>query len=432
MRGGEGLSGPERAILVGLHRPAAPDAERRRQTDQQAGLEELRRLAESAGAAVVGTLIQKRSGPDAATFIGTGKVEDLKEDVYEHDADVVIVDTELTPAQQRNLESALEIKVIDRTALVLDIFARRAKTKEGRLQVELAQMTYLLPRLAGRSTWLSRLGGGIGTRGPGETKLEVDRRRIRRRITNLRNEIVGISRHRSLQRQARREAQFPAVALVGYTNAGKSTLLNALTGAGVFVEDKLFATLDPTVRKVTLPNRRPVLLADTVGFISRLPTQLVAAFRATLEEVTEADLLVHVVDASHPEWREQIKAVNKVLKDLDAADKPVVYAINKIDRLPNSRVAEILTEMGEGVAISALRKVGLINLLRRIAQRLPEPLERVKIVVPYASAGALSEIFAQGRIITQVYGEAGIAIEAELPRVRAQRLRVLYDGRRGT
>jgi len=422
------VTGPERAILVGLLRPPSSGAGRPPRDGREANLDELSRLAESAGAVVAAKVLQKRRGPDPTTFVGDGKVEDLKRDIYEHSADLVILDGELTPAQQRNLERRLEVKVIDRTALVLDIFARRAHTKEGRLQVELAQMTYLLPRLTGRGVWLSRLGGGIGTRGPGETKLEVDRRRIRRRITDLRREIAGISRHRALQRQARREAQFPVAALVGYTNAGKSTLLNALTDAGVFVEDKLFATLDPTIRKVTLPNHRPVLLVDTVGFISRLPTQLVAAFRATLEEVTEADLLIHVVDASHAAWRAQIAAVRTVLKELDAADKPVVYAVNKIDRLASTEVRDVVAEVEEGVAISALQHVGLINLLRRIAQQLPEPLERVRLLVPYAKARTVSEIFGRGRIISQEYGEQGIAVEAELPRVYAQRLRALYDG----
>ena len=422
------MTGPERAILVGLVRPASFGAGRPPRDGREPNLDELSRLAESAGAVVAAKVLQKRRGPDPTTFVGDGKVEDLKRDIYEHSADLVILDGELTPAQQRNLERRLEVKVIDRTALVLDIFARRAHTKEGRLQVELAQMTYLLPRLTGRGVWLSRLGGGIGTRGPGETKLEVDRRRIRKRITDLRGEIAGISRHRALQRQARREAQFPVAALVGYTNAGKSTLLNALTDAGVFVEDKLFATLDPTIRKVTLPNHRPVLLVDTVGFISRLPTQLVAAFRATLEEVTEADLLIHVVDASHAAWRAQIAAVHTVLKELDAADKPVVYAVNKIDRLASTEVREVVAEVGEGVAISALQHVGLINLLRRIAQQLPEPLERVRLLVPYAKARTVSEIFGRGRIISQEYGEQGIAVEAELPRAYAQRLRALYNG----
>jgi GTP-binding protein HflX len=410
---------PERAILVALHRTrseSAPD------------LEELRRLAHSAGAVVVGTVVQKRAAPDPATFLGAGKVEEVARAVYELDADLVIVDDELTPAQQRTLERRLQIKVVDRTALVLDIFARRARTREGRLQVELAQMIYLLPRLTGRGVWLSRLGGGIGTRGPGETKLEVDRRRIRRRITDLRREIAQISRHRMLQRQARRQAQFPVVALVGYTNAGKSTLLNALTDAGVFTEDKLFATLDPTVRRVTLPDGRPVLLVDTVGFISRLPHQLVAAFRATLEEVTEADLLVHVVDSSHPDWRDQVRAVRAVLAELGAADKPTIHAVNKVDCVPPSRAREVAAEVGEGVPISALHRVGLVNLLRRIAQHLPEPLERVRLVVPYERAGALETLFSRGRILRQEYGAQGIVVEADLPRVQAQQLRAQLDG----
>ncbi|HLA25112.1 MAG TPA: GTPase HflX, partial [bacterium] len=322
-------AGPERAVLAGVHGTGGVQGTEMRDPE----MEELRRLAESAGAQVVGTLVQHRGRPTPATFLGKGKVEELRALCDEVSADLAIADHELTPAQQRNLERSLDLKVIDRTALVLDIFARRAQTHEGRLQVELAQMTYLLPRLTGRGTMLSRLGGGIGTRGPGETKLEVDRRRIRNRITDLRREIGEIRKHRSLQRKARREAQFPTAALVGYTNAGKSTLLNTLTNAGVFVEDKLFATLDPTVRKVELPNGRPVLLIDTVGFITRLPTELIAAFRATLEEVTEADLLVHVVDASHPDWRAQMRSVERVLRDLSAADKPMIIAMNKTDRL---------------------------------------------------------------------------------------------------
>ena len=377
------MAQPERAVLVGVQRQGTEDPD----------FVELTRLVETAGAVVVGTMLQRRSSPDPATYIGLGKVDEVKELCAEQQADVVIFDAELRPAQERNLERHLKVKVVDRTALVLDIFARRAQTKEGRLQVELAQVTYLLPRLAGRGVWLSRLGGGIGTRGPGETKLEVDRRRIRKRITDLNREIDEISRHRSLQRQARKQALFLIVALVGYTNTGKSTLLNVLTNAGVFVEDKLFATLDPTVRKVTLPNRRQVLFVDTVGFITNLPTQLVAAFRATLEEVTEADLLVHVVDASHPKWRDQIVAVDGVLEELGAAEKSVVYAVNKIDLIPQRQARVVVAGVGEGVAISALHGVGLLNLLRRIAQRLPQPLVRVKLVVPYSRAKALPEIF---------------------------------------
>lgn len=395
-------------------------------------MEELARLADSAGGVIVGTLVQHRGKPVPATFLGKGKVEELQHLCEEATADLVIADHELTPVQQRNLEDALELKVIDRTALVLDIFARRAQTHEGRLQVELAQMTYLLPRLAGRSPMLSRLGGGIGTRGPGETKLEVDRRRIRRRITDLRRQIGEIRQHRSLQRKARKEAQFPTIALVGYTNAGKSTLLNALTGAEAFVEDKLFATLDPMVRKVTLPNQRPVLLIDTVGFITRLPTQLVAAFRATLEEVTDADVIVHVVDGSHPDWRDQMRSVDKILADLDAADKPRMIAVNKTDRITSKDARAVLSEIGEGVAISALHKVGLINLLRLISQRLPEGLVTVRLTVPYAHAGALSQLFDQGRVIRQDYGQDGIRIEAELPRVQAEQLRALVRNQRSS
>ncbi|HET6947121.1 MAG TPA: GTPase HflX [bacterium] len=424
-------SGPERALLTGVH---GVDPGR----DPE--IEELARLAESAGAVVVGTLVQHRTKPVPATFLGRGKVEELKRLSGQLGADLVIADHELTPVQQRNLEDALDLKVIDRTALVLDIFARRAQTHEGRLQVELAQMTYLLPRLTGRGTALSRLGGGIGTRGPGETKLEVDRRRIRRRITDLRAQIGEIRQHRALQRKARREAHFPTVALVGYTNAGKSTLLNALTDAGVFVEDKLFATLDPTVRKVTLPNGRPVLLIDTVGFITRLPTQLVAAFRATLEEVTEADVLVHVVDGSHPDWQNQMRSVDKVLAELDAGDKPTIIAVNKTDQMSPAETRAVVTQAGEGnaasagresrpgapaVAISALHKVGLLNLLRVISQHLPEGLVKIRLTVPYTQAGALSQMFTHGRVLRQDYAEDGIRVEAELPRVQAEQLRAL-------
>ncbi|MBI2247669.1 MAG: GTPase HflX [Armatimonadetes bacterium] len=415
------MADPERAVLVGVQRS---------KDGYDPHLEELTRLAETAGAALTGKLVQHRAAPHPATFLGSGKIEELRQLCYETSADLVIVDHDLTPAQQRNLERELDLKVIDRPGIVLDIFARRARTHEGRLQVELAQMIYLLPRLTGRGVMLSRLGGGIGTRGPGETKLEVDRRRIRKRITDLRREMLEIGRTRSLQRQARREAQLPVAALVGYTNAGKSTLLNALTGAGVFVEDKLFATLDPTVRKVTLPNGRPVLLVDTVGFIRNLPTQLVAAFRATLEEVTEADLLVHVIDAGHPDWQEQVESVHEALDELDAGDKPVIHAVNKTDLLPQIEARRILHEVGEGVAISALRRVGLLNLLRRISQRLPQPYVKVRLLVPYAHARALSQIFSQGRVLSQDYGADGISVVAELPRVQARQLKALV-GRSG-
>lgn len=407
----------ERAVLVALQDGSQTSS---------ASLEELTRLAESADAVVVGSLIQHRKRPHPATFLGKGKVEELAQLANREGAHLVIFNGELSPAQQRNLEKAIHVGVIDRTALVLDIFAQRAHTGEGRLQVELAQLIYRLPRLTGRGVALSRLGGGIGTRGPGETKLEVDRRRIRSRMTELQREISEISQRRTLQREARRQAQLPVVALVGYTNAGKSTLLNALTNAGVFVQDKLFATLDPTVRKVTLPDNRPALLVDTVGFITRLPTQLIAAFRATLEEVTSADLLVHVIDGSDPNWQEQMKAVENVLEDLGAGGKPTIYAVNKSDELDQGRAKAILAYCGESsVQISALHKVGLINLLRRISQKLPEPMVRVKLKVPYTQVRLLYDVFASGRVLREDYGPHGVSVDAELPRLEAARVRRL-------
>jgi len=408
---------PERAVLVGLAIAGGKDA-----VPVEASLEELARLAETAGAEIAGRLTQARGRADPATAVGSGKVAELLRLCEERDADLVVFDLDLTPAQQRNLERELGLKVLDRTALVLDIFARRAQTREGRLQVELAQMTYLLPRLAGRGIWLSRLGGGIGTRGPGETKLEVDRRRIRQRITDLRRELAEVGRHRTLQRSGRRETHHPIVAITGYTNAGKSTLLNTLTQAGVLVEDKLFATLDPTVRKVTLPNGQPVLMVDTVGFIHKLPTHLVAAFRATLEEVVAADLLVHVVDASDPQWRHQRAVADAVLADLGAGERPQVVALNKIDRLTPAERQAREREVPDSVLLSAQHGVGLLNLLRRIGQRLPAPLVRVRFAIPYAEAGRLAEVFAQGRVLAQQYEADAIWVEAEVPPALAARL----------
>jgi len=407
----------ERAILVAIQRSGETGWE------VEDSLEELTRLAETAGAQVVGVVTQQRKSPDPATFIGRGKVQDVLRMSDEREAHLVIFDDELTPAQQRNLEQELGLKVIDRTALVLDIFARRARTREGRLQVELAQLQYMLPRLAGRGVWLSRLGGGIGTRGPGETKLEVDRRHIRRRITDLKKEIEEISRHRRLHREARKEAVLPVVALVGYTNAGKSTLLNALTNANTFVEDKLFATLDPVVRKAVLPDGRPVLLVDTVGFIRKLPTQLVAAFRATLEEVVEATLLVHVVDAIHPRRLEQIQVVNEILEELGASEKPMVYALNKIDALPPRELQRLQMEIPDGVPISALYRRGLGDLLTRISERLPDRPERIYLRIPYAKARLLKEIRERGRVLTQEFKEEWIEVEAVVPPATANHLR---------
>ena len=405
--------GPERAVLVGLSADA----------DGGGTLEELTRLAQTAGASVVGIVAQRRARANPATFVGRGKVEEVLARARETGADLVIVDGELSPAQQRNLERSLHTKVLDRTALVLDIFAQRARTSEGRLQVELAQMTYLLPRLAGRGGVLSRLGGGIGTRGPGETKLEVDRRRIRSRITGLERQIESMRQHRRLQRQVRTEAALPVVALIGYTNAGKSSLLNTLTRADVMTADKLFATLDPTVRKAVLPNRRPVLFVDTVGFIQKLPHDLVAAFRATLEEVVEADLLVHVIDGSHPRWSEQMAAVEDVLHELGAAETLRINAINKIDRITREALRDIEAEVPGAIPISALRRLGLVNLLRTIAQRLPDPIRRVTLVIPYTEAGVLAKIYAEGRVLRREDRDDGTLVEAEVPPRSLERLR---------
>ncbi len=414
-RGAPAGSGkPERAVLVGLVIPgrdgwSSPDT-----------LEELRRLAETAGAEVVDVLTQERRSPDPATLIGRGKVQELRGLVEREAADLVVFDEELTPAQQRNLEQELGVKVLDRTALVLDIFARRARTREGRLQVELAQMTYLLPRLVGRGMQMSQLGGGIGTRGPGETQLETDRRRVRRRIDELQARIEEVARTRRTQRRARQQAQVPVVALVGYTNAGKSTLLNALSGAQVFVEDKLFATLDPTARRTRLPDGRPVVLVDTVGFLQKLPTQLVAAFRATLEEVTEADALVHVLDVSHPAWERQQEAVEELLEELGADGKPTVLALNKTDRVPARQVEELAARTG-GVPISALRRTGLEELLRRVAQVLPA-WPRTRLRIPYTQVGILAELRRRGRVLWEEYLPDAVHVEVELPQAVLGRL----------
>ncbi len=406
---------PERAVLVALDRTG----------DANEALAELARLAETAGAQPVATIIQRRSRPDPARYLGRGKVTEVLRATETHAADVVLIDQELTPVQQRTLERELGVKVLDRTALVLDIFARRARSREGRLQVELAQMSYLLPRLTGRGVWLSRLAGGIGTRGPGETKLEVDRRRLRTRITDLQREIDAIQRRRSRQRAPREAAGISQVALVGYTNAGKSTLLNALTGAGVFVEDRLFATLDPTVRRVVLPNQRPIVLADTVGFIQRLPTQLIAAFRGTLEEVVSADLLLHVVDASHPNWPAHAEVVRGILQEIGADQHPVLTVFNKADRLSADEARALAADHPDAAVISAARGLGLARLLRTIGRRLPEPWIRVRVRLPYRDAKLIARVHAEGRVRAADYDAEGVFIDAELPGSLAVHLRAL-------
>jgi len=412
----------QRALLVALERPGQ---------NWQESLAELARLAETAHVEVVGTVTQKREEPDPAYFLGKGKAQEIRQTKGELGANVLLVDGDLRPTQQRNLEGAASIGVLDRTGLILDIFAQRARSREGKIQVELAQLSYLLPRLTGKGTELSRLGGGIGTRGPGETKLEVDRRRLRERLRLLRKQVEHIARRRSVERKHRQQAGLPVVALVGYTNAGKSTLLNALSGAGVFVEDLLFATLDPTIRRVEAPDGRAFLLVDTVGFIRNLPHQLVAAFKATLEEVVEADAIVHVVDASHPSMAEQIDAARRVLAELGCAEKPSIMAYNKVDLVAdrerlNEQVAR-QDSLGPGhgrraVAISALTGEGLDELLRLMAERLEQELVPVDVTLPWEAQDLLPEVRQRGRVLAEEFAERGVALKARVPVDVAQRL----------
>lgn len=406
----------EKAILVGLDTPDT-------MWDTGETMKELAQLAQTAGADVIAEVVQKRGKPDRTFYVGKGKVEEIKAVAAETGADLVIFDDELSPGQTRNLEEMLDTKVIDRTALILDIFAQRARTREGKLQVELAQLNYLLPRLTGLGGQLSRLGGGIGTRGPGETKLEVDRRRIRKRIGDLKQEIEEIKKHRRLHRQSRKSVPLPVITLVGYTNAGKSTLLNVLTQAGVLAEDKLFATLDPVTRRLPLAGGRLALLTDTVGFIQKLPHNLVAAFRATLEEVLEADLLLHVVDTSHSHARAQMDAVYSLLSELGAAETPVLTVFNKMD-LPQSRLNYNLLTRDEAVSIpvSARTGQGLDNLLAEIEKLLEEKEERLTLQIPYGKESVLSTIRRFGRIDKIDYGDREIQVVAVMPKSWSRRV----------
>lgn len=387
-------------------------------------LEELARLAETAGVEVVGSVTQKLSHPLSGTYVGKGKLDEVKDLRESLDYDLVVVDDELTPAQQRNLEKALEVKILDRTALILDVFARRAQTHEGRLQVELAQLEYRLPRLTGMWTHLSRQGvGGVGLRGPGETQLEVDRREAGKRISFIKGELSEVHRHRQLYRERRRERQAPVVALVGYTNAGKSTLLNALTGASVLAEDQLFATLDPTTRRTALPSGNEVLVTDTVGFINNLPTMLIAAFRATLEEINEASVIVHVLDITHPNAAEQADTVARVLEELGADDKPTVLALNKIDALGPDRQTALdeltrdLTLPADAVAISARDRLGLGDLLARVESLLERERGFVPVTlsVPYDRSDLVERFHRVGRVEGATHDERGTTVQGMLP-----------------
>ncbi|HEY6996788.1 MAG TPA: GTPase HflX [Candidatus Binatia bacterium] len=414
----------ERALLVGIELPS-----RKQQVALAYSLEELERLAETAGAKVLGKQHQQIKSITPATLIGRGKVDEIQAKVKELHADLVILDEDLTPAQQRNLENAFNVRVVDRSQLILDIFAQRARSNEGKLQVELAQLEYLLPRLTRQWTHLSRLGGGIGTRGPGETQLEIDRRRIRERIGHLKQRLGTVERTRTLQRKERDEVPFATVALVGYTNAGKSTLMNTLTAAGVFVEDKLFATLDPTTRALRLPNGDKVMLVDTVGFINKIPHSLIEAFKSTLEEVSNADLLLHLVDLTSPQFEEHIEVVQRVLAEIGAADIATVIVPNKIDAVEDVPLALLKThEVSEICPISALSGQGIDRLLSTIGAILDERKERFQGFFSQAQGGLIAMLREQGRIIQESYQEDGVHVTAMITPKLAGQMRKLLNG----
>ena len=387
-------------------------------TDSEQSLDELAGLAETAGALVITRVLQNRQKPDPATYIGSGKAEELSLTCQALEIDLAIFDDELTGAQRRNLENALGVRVIDRTALILDIFAQHAQSAEGKLQVELAQMKYRLPRLTGQGTEMSRLGGGIGTRGPGETQLEVDRRRIRKRIDDLERELKEIKQRRDLRRARREKQGQTTVALVGYTNAGKSTLLNALAGSDVLVEDKLFATLDTVMRNVDLPENRSCLLVDTVGFIRKLPHPLVQAFRSTLEEAIYADLLIVVSDLSSPNYKQQRDTVFEVLNDLGATDRPILEVLNKADRVK----PDTIVEPADAILISARDGMGLETLKAEIARRIAAMRHRAELVIPYSKGSLLSMIHSSGQVLSEEYLAEGTKVDCLLDMALYQKI----------
>jgi len=395
----------EKVVLVGVWVEGTSQ-------DAENSLKELSALAQTAGSEVMAGLIQRRDKPDPATFIGSGKVLELREAVVNSGADTVVCDGELSPAQLRNLEGKVKVKVIDRTALILDIFAQHAKSREGKAQVELAQMTYLLPRLRGWGDSLSRQAGGIGGRGPGETKIETDRRRINDKMAKLRREIKEMKISRDTKRQERRRNNIPSVAIAGYTNAGKSSLMNRLTDAGVLVENALFATLDPTVRKTTSSDGRIYTLSDTVGFVRHLPHQLIEAFKSTLEEVSGADLIVHVVDGAHPDPQEQIRAVRAVINEIGGGEIAEIIAINKADIAPPEKLMQLLREEPNSFAFSARTGFGIETLVAAIEAALPRPRVEIKTVIPFSRGDLVSAIHERGEIFTETYLPEGTSIHA--------------------
>ena len=409
-------------MLVGVTLPA-----RDRQAPLDLSLEELERLAETAGATVLARHSQQVKSITPATLIGRGKVDEIQKSLRDSHADLVIVDEDLTPAQQRNLEAAFKVRVIDRSQLILDIFAQRARSNEGKLQVELAQLEYLLPRLTRQWTHLSRLGGGIGTRGPGETQLEVDRRRIRERIGHLKQRLKTVERTRALQRQERHEVPFATVALVGYTNAGKSTLMNTLTRAGVFVEDKLFATLDPTTRALRLPNGDKVMLVDTVGFINKIPHSLIEAFKSTLEEVSRADLLLHLIDMSNPLWEEQIRVIEKALSEIGAGEIATLLVPNKIDVAGAPPAARLKADGALDVCpISALTGAGVDRLLETVGQILDRGKEEFHACFAPSQGELVALLRERGRVVSESYDGEAIRVTAMVtPKLAGQMRKLL-------
>ncbi len=425
------MAGKEKAYLVGIQRPteSRPQAER--------SLFELVELTRTAGGEIVGQTLQSIKQIDSTYFIGSGKVQEIARFVEEKTVDLVIIDDDLSPAQQAHLENKIGIRIVDRTGLILDIFAQRARSRAGKLQVELAQMIYLLPRLKGRGVLMSRLGGGIGTRGPGETKLEVDRRTLRDRISKLRAEISQLQKTRHLHRSKRQGIPLPIVSLVGYTNAGKSALLNSLSGAGVLTQDMLFSTLDPTTRQIFLPNKQKFLLTDTVGFIKKLPVQLIDAFKATLEEVTESDLICHLVDLSDSEFETKMKVVDEILHSLGAGGRSILYVYNKIDKVEDPRLIFLRHKRRHPfVMISAEKKINLWtggttagtagSFLEQIEAQLSHFTETVELKIPIEDQKAIADIFAWGQVLEQHYFRRSVRIKATLSHRMANQFKKIY------
>jgi len=409
----------EKAIAIGIYTGRA------NLWREEQSLEELATLAITAGADVLQTFLQERAKRDPAYYCGKGKLEEVKTYCDARNIDMVLFDDPLTAAQMRNIEQLLKRKVLDRTQLILDIFAQRARTAEGKLQVELAQVDYLLPRLTGKGIALSRLGGGIGTRGPGETKLEFDRRRLRARKSRLLQELEHVKQIRAMQRSSRTQIPLPSVALVGYTNAGKTTLFNRLTGAKSLASPILFATLDPIIKSVRATNGQVVLLSDTVGFIRKLPHELVAAFRATLEEVVQAHLLIHVIDVSSPAVDEQIEAVQQTIRDLGLSEKPLIHALNKIDLTENKEAIlhSFQHRLGDVTAISAESGEGIRQLMDLTALKLTAFWERVRLSIPMNQQSLISQLHDQGKIYKKVYVDGRIELDVEVPKKLAERVR---------